>query len=475
MITGLFIGGEWVEGEAPAAPVLNKFTGRPLTEVAQASAGQVRRAVSALIAAQEAAPLSPPARARILAGAAELIHQRRATLVPMMIDETGFTEHDVQTEIDRAVSTLRLSGEEATRLTGEMVPLDGAPGVRDRIGFTIRVPVGVVCAITPFNSPLNTPIHKLGPAIAAGNAVILKPATYTPLTAAALVQALLDAGMPPDQIALVHGSADPVGTALLTDPRVGFYTFTGSTAVGQLIQRTVGLRRTQLELGGLSSTVVCADADLDRTADLAVNAAFRKAGQVCTSVQRLFVHKDVRDDFQQRLESRTRAFRAGNPHEADVQCGPLISARDVERVASWISQDVKDGAGLVAGGAVAGNVIEPAIVENPPATGHLMRNEVFGPVVTLNDFTDLDGVLDQVNDTPYGLAAGVFTNDIGRALRAAHRLRMGTVHINQTSSSRIDLMPYGGVKDSGFGQEGPHYAAREMTEERLITISYGSR
>lgn len=468
----LFIDASWTDGDSTAV-VDDKFTGEPLAEMAQPSPAQISEAVAALERAQRQHVIPPYERFEILSRASRLVDERRERLRATIVGESGFTVNDADNEINRAVQTLRLSGEEAARLTGEMVPMEGAPGVRNRLGFTIRRPVGVVCAITPFNSPLNTVCHKVGPALAAGNAVVLKPASYTPLTAVALVEILLDAGLPPTHIALLHGSGGDVGTPLLSDPRISFYTFTGSTEVGRLIQRTVGLRRTQLELGSLSSTVICDDADLDQAVGLCVNAAYRKAGQVCTSIQRIYVDAAVIDEFTDRLVDEVARRPYGDPHLPDTFTGPLISLKDAERVASWIAGAVDGGAKALVGAERDDRVVAPTVLADVTPEMKVMREEVFGPVVSLRRFDSLDRAIDEVNDTPFGLAAGVFTRDISRGLRAAEHLRMGSVHINQTPSSRVDLMPYTGVKDSGFGHEGPRYAIREMTEERLVTISYG--
>ena len=471
MKSRMFIDGAWVDGSSWAS-VDDKFSGEAIADVAQATPEQVGDAVGALERAQKRHVIPPYERFEILTRASDLVRERRDELSSTIVAESGFTVADANTEVDRAIQTLRLSGEEATRLTGQMVPLDGAPGVHGRLAFTVRRPVGVVCAITPFNSPLNTVSHKVGPAIAAGNAVVLKPATYTPLTAGALVEILLDAGLPGSHIALVHGPGGSVGRALLEDSRIGFYTFTGSTEVGLQISRTVGLRRTQLELGSLSSTIVCDDADIDRAAKLCANAAYRKAGQVCTSVQRIYVEEAVRDDFVHRLIEEVAKRPYGDPKSPETFTGPLISAKEADRVDAWIESAVGAGAKAVAGGVRDGRVIAPTVLDGVDPDMQVMCREVFGPVVSLRPFTKLASAIDEINDTPYGLAAGIFTNDITRSLRAAESLRMGSVHVNNTSSSRVDLMPYGGVKESGHGQEGPRYAAAEMTEERLVTISY---
>lgn len=471
--TQLFIDGRWCDGEAGRQAVEDKFRGEPVATLETASPAQAQHAVGALDAAHREHVIAPYERHRILTGASRRLDERRAEFLDVIVQESGFTVGDAKGEIDRAIQTLRLSGEEATRLSGEMIPLDGAPGVRDRIGFTRRFPVGVVCAITPFNSPLNTVAHKVGPALAAGNAVVLKPATYTPVTASLLVEVLLESGLPGSHIALLHGGGRDVGSALLEDERIAFYTFTGSTEVGRVIRRTIGLRRAQLELGSLSSTIICDDADLEVAISRSAAAAFRKAGQVCTSVQRLYVDRRVIDEFAEGLRARVKDLPVGDPRAEDTFVGPLISEADAVRVADWVSEAVRAGARTLTGGERTDRVVTPSVLVDVDMRMQVMCQEVFGPVVSLRPFDDLDQAVAEANDTPYGLAAGVFTRDIGRAMHASERLHVGSVHINQTSSSRIDLMPYGGVKDSGSGHEGPAYAAREMTEERLITITYG--
>jgi len=467
----LFLDGSWTDG-AERATLEEKFTGDPLAEVHQASLEQVATAIGSLKAAQAAHVIPPYERFEILSRAVQLLDERREAVIQGIVGESGFTRTDATTEVTRALQTLRLSAEEAPRLAGEMVPMEGAPGITQRIGFTTRHPVGVVCAITPFNSPLNTVSHKVGPAIAAGNAVLLKPASATPLTSQALVEILLDAGLPETHIALIHGPARTVGNALLEDPRLNYYAFTGSTEVGRHIRATVGLRPSQLELGSLSSTILCDDADLDDAVAKCVNGSFRKAGQVCTSIQRIYVHEDLHDAFVDRVVEQVGARAVGDPYHADTFVGPLISGPEAERVEQWIAGAVNAGAKALTGGQRDRRVVQPTVLVDVAPDMQVMCEEVFGPVVSVRSFRDFEATVDEINDTPYGLAAGVFTQDVSRALRAANRLHMGSVHINETSSSRVDLMPYGGAKDSGLGQEGPHYAAREMTEERLVTIKY---
>ena len=399
-----------------------------------------------------------------MSAAAGLLEARREAFVQSITADTGFTTSDAAGEVARAQQTLILSAEEAKRIRGEMVPVETAPGQATRMGYTIRVPVGVVCAITPFNSPLNTVLHKVAPALAAGNAVVLKPAPQTPITAALLCELLIDAGTPPGYLNLVNGDED-VGGWLLDEPDISFYTFTGSTRVGRIIQEGAGLRRTQLELGNVSGTIVCADADLDHAVPRIVNAAFRKA------VQRLYVAEPIVDGLVERLVAETKTRKVGDPRDPDTFVGPMIDITEAERAEAWVTEAVDQGARLAVGGTRDGVLFQPTILIDVEASMRVVCEEIFAPVLSILPFRSLDEAIDRVNATEYGLAAGIFTADINTAMKAAKTLRVGGVHINDTSSSRVDLMPYGGVKDSGHGREGPKYAIQEMTEERMVTIS----
>jgi succinate-semialdehyde dehydrogenase/glutarate-semialdehyde dehydrogenase len=398
--------------------------------------------------------------------------ERSDELTALVVDDTGFTVSDAANEVRRTRQTLLLSAQAATSLAGEMVPMDAAPGVASRLGYTIRTPIGVVGAITPFNSPLNTVTHKVAPALAAGNGVVLKPAELTPATPGALIRLLLDAGVPADLLALVNGPGESVGEALIRNEDVGFLTFTGSTQVGRIIQSAAGLRPTQLELGSIASTIVCADADLAMATAKIIPAAFRKAGQVCTSVQRLYLHNEIRERFLGLLLDELSGRPAGDPRDPGTFIGPMITLAAAERVASWTDAAVRGGARILFGGGRDGALHQPTVLDNVAPDAEVMTREVFGPLICVIGFDDLDEAVSGANDTPFGLAAGLFTADLSTALRTARRLQFGGVHVNEASSSRIDLMPFGGVKCSGHGKEGPLYAAREMTEERLITISY---
>lgn len=465
----IYVDGRWGDGTS-TEPLLDKFDGRQIGLVHEASQEQVSHALESLATAQRETQFPHYERFTVLAAASRRLVEREAEFVDAIIADTGFTIGDARREVQRAAQTLLLSGEEAKRIHGEVVPLHGAPGSTGRMAWTTRHPVGVVCAITPFNSPLNTVAHKVAPALAAGNGVILKPSSLTPLSAGLLVELLLECGLPQNLISLVYGRGSTVGEWLLQSPVPDFYAFTGSTGVGERIRRVVGLRKTQLELGSLSSTLVCADADLEKATAACVGAAFRKAGQVCTSVQRLYVHRDVQDEFASALAARADALSWGDPRQESTFVGPLISDRETTRIEEWVGAAVSGGAAVSAGGQRNGTVFAPTVLKDVAPTMDVVSKEIFGPVVSLVPFDDLEKAIADVNDTPYGLAAGIFTADISNALTAARQLRMGSVHINETSSSRVDLMPYGGVKASGSGVEGPRYAIEEMTEQRLITI-----
>ena len=466
----LLIDGEWTAG-ASSFPVRDKFTGQTIAEVAQASREQVRQAVGAAQQAFRAGPPSPFERYQFLMAAAGALATRRQEFRDTIVAETGFTLADADNEVNRAIQTLTLSAEEARRLTGEVVPMAGAPAAGRRLGFTLRVPLGVVCAITPFNSPLNTVCHKLGPALAAGNAVVLKPAGATPLTSGLLCEVLVRAGVPRGFLSLVHGKGAEIGEWLLAEEAIRFYLFTGSTEVGRTIQRGAGLRRTQMELGSIASTIVCADADLDACLPKIVNACFRKAGQVCTSIQLLHVEESILENFSERFVAAAGKFKAGDPRLAETSVGPMISIADAERVEAWIAEAVAQGAQLALGGKRQGQVLPPTVLTGVRPGMKVVDREVFGPVVSILPFARLNEAIDRVNASPYGLATGIFTRNLDHAFGAALKLEVGSVHINETCSSRVDLMPYAGTKDSGFGTEGPKYAVRELSEERLLTIS----
>jgi acyl-CoA reductase-like NAD-dependent aldehyde dehydrogenase len=467
----ILVGGDWVAGRGDALTVYDKFRLQPGAYVTTADKDQVQEAVANAHAAFRHGAPGPFERGAVLERAATLLQAHAEEFVRIMQMEAGFTVSDASGEVRRCVQTLKLSAEEARRLAGEVVPLAGAPQQAGRFGFTLRVPLGVVLAITPFNSPLNTVTHKIAPAFAAGNAVILKPSSLTPLTACKLAEVLLEAGMPRGFLSVIHGSARVAGW-LLEDERVRFFAFTGSTEVGRKIQQAAGLRRTQMELGSIAFTILCDDARLDAALPKVVNAGYRKAGQVCTSIQLLLVHRSIVDEVQTQLTKLVKALPFGDPGDPNTVVGPIISEDEAIRVESWIREAVARGAKCLAGGERSGAVVSPTLLASIDETMKVGCREVFGPLVCVVPFDTLDEAIARVNSTPFGLACGIFTNRLDDAFDAGRRLEVGGVHVNETSSSRVDLMPYGGSKDSGFGREGPRYAVHEMTEERIVTMAF---
>lgn len=461
------VGGEWVEGDGELERV-DPFTGQAVARVSQARRDQVASATGFGL---EAVAQELPARdlARIILQARDLLSGRRAAFLDVMMAEGGFARRDIEGEIDRAMETLRFCSEESTRMVGHLIPLQGSLGQEDRIAFTIRKPVGVVCAITPFNSPLNAVIHKIVPALAAGNAVVLKPSPRTPMTAVLLCQLLLDAGLPPKLLSLLHGDAE-LGSWLLEEQRIGYYSFTGSTRVGKIIHAGAGLRRTHLELGSIACTVVCKDADLDVALPKVIGASFRRAGQFCTSIQRLYVESPILDEVVRRLAKGAAALRAGDPRSADTDIGPMITETEAQRAESWVVEARSGGAQVLAGGTREGAVLAPTVLTGVLDGMKVIDQEIFAPVVSVIPFDDVTQVYKSINALPYGLATGIFSSSLDIAIQAAHALRVGSVHINDLASSRTDSMPYGGVKESGHGYEGPRYSMLEMTEERVVTF-----
>ncbi len=468
-LRGLLIGGDWIQGPERAI-VIDKYSGDVVEELVRATPADVDRAIADAVRAADM-PFPHAEREAVLLRAADLLMERSQQIVRQYVAETGFPEADGVGELGRAVSTLRLCAAEAVRIAGEEIPLSATTGSENRLGFVTRVPVGVVVAIAPFNAPLNTVMHKVGPAIAAGNAVVLKPAESTPLSSLAIAEALLDAGLPAGRIQVVVGSGSSIGDVIVSDPRVGFITFTGSTAVGLRIKQTSGIVRTHFELGSNSATIVADDADLDLVTRLVPRAAYRKAGQVCTSVQRLLVTRSSIGELAERLREAVSGLDAGDPRADGTSVGPMIAEKEAMRALDWIGEASANGAEVLTGGERQGALLLPTLLLNPPGDSRIMMDEAFAPVLSITPIDSVDQGIALVNSGPYGLQAGLFTRDIDRAFDAAKRLRVGGVIINDTSSYHADAMPYGGVKQSGYGLEGPRYAVQDMTDPRLIVMN----
>ncbi|KIC12550.1 hypothetical protein RA19_01330 [Leisingera sp. ANG-M1] len=468
----LYIGGRWQNG-AGAFPVLDKYSGEQIAMAEIADAALVDQAVAAAKAAFRSGEIPLPDRYTLLMRARDILLRRREEVLDTLVAETGFTRADNAGDFARCEQTLLTSAEEAKRISGEMIPIAAAPGHPGELAFTIRVPLGVVACITPFNSPLNTVAHKIAPAIAAGSAVVLKPASYTPLAATLLTEIFEEAGLPPGWLNLIHGPGGETGRALCANPDVAYFAFTGGGPAGEAIQAAAGMRRTQMELGNISAVVVCEDVDTDKAAAKCIGTAFRKAGQVCTSIQRIYVQRSVMAAFAETFTAQAAALVTGDPRDPATDIGPMIAGAEAKRAEQMVKDSLAMGATLRLGGTRKGALMQPTVLENVSPNMPVLAEEAFAPIVSLIPFDDFDIAIDAVNATPYGLSAGIFTQDIDRALKAAQRVEVGLFNTNNTSSNRADPMPYGGCKASGWGREGPRAAIRDMTEERLITITPG--
>ena len=466
----MYINGKWVD-KSQTAPVLNPFDQSVIDTVPRADVADVEQAIaSAVRGAKAMSELTAYQRYAVLRRAVDLIAERSQDLARTITLEEGKVLAEGRTEVQRAIQTLTLSSEEAKRLHGETVPLDAAPGNIRQFGFTIRVPVGVVAAISPFNFPLNLVCHKVGPALAAGNSVVLKPAGDTPLSALKLTEILLEAGLPEEAIQCITGSGSEIGDAITGDPRVRKITFTGSMEVGDRICRNAGIKKVTMELGSNSPLIVMSDADLEKVAAATVTGGFGNAGQVCISTQRVLADRRIYADFLDALVPPTQAFTTGNPLDEAIKMGPMIRASDADRVGQWISEAVQEGARIVAGGDHEGTMHAPTVIADATPDMRISKEELFGPAVVVSAFDDIDGAIAMANDSRFGLSAGICTQNIDWAMRFAREVDAGSLHINSSPQWRADLMPYGGLKDSGMGKEGPAYAVLEMTELKMVVM-----
>jgi acyl-CoA reductase-like NAD-dependent aldehyde dehydrogenase len=464
------IGNERIGGPETIA-VYAPYDGTELARVPRCGLEEVDRAVAAAAAALAEDPLPPWRRAAVLDTAARLLEERVEEFARIIAAEAAKPLKTARVEARRAVSTFTFAAVAARTLAGEMVPIDAAEVGEGRLAFTLRVPIGVVGAITPFNFPLNLVAHKVAPAIAAGCPVVLKPASQTPLSAIALAEVLLDeCGLPAGYLNIVTGGGSSVGNALVDHPDVAYLSFTGSGQVGWGIAERASRTKVALELGNSSPVIIEADGDWDRAARTIQVAGFSHAGQSCVSTQRVFVHADVADAFSSTLAKLAGELKVGDPLDEATDVSALITTGDRDRVKAWVDEAVAGRAEVIAGGELRDGVLVPTVLRNVTPEMRVCRDEVFGPVVAIQSYTDVDEAIRLADDTSYGLQAGIFTARIDTALRAARALHYGTVLVNEVPTWRADQMPYGGVRESGNTKEGPAYATREMTHERLVVV-----
>jgi acyl-CoA reductase-like NAD-dependent aldehyde dehydrogenase len=451
--------GEWIDVRSP-------YSGQAVGRIAKGGAAEAR---SALDAADQAMrnPLPAHERARVLDATARLLDERCEEAAQTISAEAGKPLKAARVEAQRAVSTYTFAAVEARKLAGEMVPMDASPAGAGKLAFTLRLPIGIVGAISPFNFPLNLVAHKIAPALAAGCAVVLKPASATPLSALFLAKLQEEAGLPAGWINVVAGSAHAIGDVLVEDDRVKLITFTGSGAVGWGIAERAHRKRVKLELGNATPAIVCDDAPAGTAQKLAANA-FSFAGQSCISVQRIFVLHDAWDAFVGEFLPAVEALRVGDPADPDTDVGPVIAEDERTRILDWIK--ASKGEVLTGGTLSDDKLILPTVIAQPAPTDSVQCEEVFGPVVTLTKVRSLDDAIAGSNATRYGLQAAIFSQDLPACLRAARELEFGGVTINEAPTFRADQMPYGGVKASGNTKEGPAWTVREMTEERLVVL-----
>jgi len=468
----LFVAGEWVE-TGDWFEVRSPYSGEVVGRVAKAGAEETKRAIDAAESAMRE-PLPAHKRAEILVRVAMALGRRHDEVARLISDEAGKPMKAARLEAKRAMSTYTFAAVEARKLAGEMVPMDAAQAGEGKLAFTLRQPIGVVGAISPFNFPLNLVAHKLAPALAAGCAVVLKPASQTPLSALLLAELEEEAGLPPGWLSVVAGSSSEIGDVLVEDERVKAITFTGSGAVGWKLKERAPKKKVNLELGNATPVIVAADADLDAAAKALAANSFSFAGQSCISVQRIYVERSAYDEFLQRFLPAVGALNVGDPGDEDTDVGPVIDADAKERILAWIEEARSGGAEVLAGGEERDDLIQPTVIGHAGPELKVSCEEVFGPVVTVNAVDSVDEAIELANSTRYGLQAGVFTRSLETALRAARELEFGGITVNEAPTFRSDQMPYGGVKDSGNTREGPHYAVRELTEEHLVVLTLPS-
>jgi glyceraldehyde-3-phosphate dehydrogenase (NADP+) len=468
----MIVGGREIDGE-DSFEVLNPFDASLIDEVACAGRDDIEEALaSAEKARGVVARLTRNERALILRRTSESLIEQEEALSIILAKEVGKTLAEARAEVERASTTFGFAAEEARRLAGDVIPFDAAAGGTSRRGFSLKVPIGTVVAITPFNFPLNLAAHKVAPAIAAGNPFILKPASKTPIGDIMLGHTILEAGFPPAALSVLPGSGGTVGMQLVRDERPRMVTFTGSVEVGKGIARDSGYKRIAMELGSNSAVVVTESADLDFAAKRIVQGAFALAGQVCISVQRVLAHRQVFDDLVSSVCDLTARRRTGDQLDETTEMGPMISDGDARRLETWLEEASGAGARITVGGKRKGTLFTPTVVTGAPRDAKVWREEAFGPVVCINAYDTFDEAVEAVNDSRYGLQAGVFTGLVEEAFQAVEAIDVGGIIINDIPTYRVDQMPYGGVKDSGIGREGLKYAIGEMTEEKLVCFNF---
>ncbi len=467
----MIIGGKWVD-RTEKIEVLNPYDGSVVDLVPRGTKDDIDQAIKIAQKGFEINKEMPiHKRIGIIKKAADLMQERFEELAKTISSEGSKTINEARKEVRRAINTINLSAEEARRINGETLPFDSAEGSENRVGYYYRVPIGIIGAITPFNDPLNLVAHKIGPAIAAGNSIVVKPATVTPLSALKLAECFLDAGLPGEIISVVTGKGSEIGNALVSDDRIRMITFTGGVEAGENITKNAGIKKLGLELGANSPVIVMHDCDMELAVDSCVSGAFWAAGQNCIGVQRIYVHKKIYEEFRNKFVEKTKRIKTGYQQDEDTNMGPMITENEAKRVIDWVEEAVKLGAFVLTGGTRKGTLVQPTVLENIAPGSKLDCQEVFGPVVSLYPVDDLDMAIKKSNAVDFGLHGAIFTNNIKNAFYAIHRMEVGGMMVNDSTDYRIDLMPFGGTKRSGLGREGVRYSIQEMTETKVVCFN----
>ncbi|MCD4838762.1 aldehyde dehydrogenase family protein [Neobacillus sedimentimangrovi] len=464
----MLLGGQWV-GRDEVIEVRDPQDNSLIDTVPAASKDDAILCIEeAKEGAKIAASIPVHERIRIIQSAANYIEENKEKFAYMISREGSKTIREAEKETARCIQTLRISAEEARRIQGETISFDQMPGSENRVGYYYRFPIGIIAAITPFNDPLNLVAHKVGPAIASGNAIIVKPASVTPLSALMLAEAFEQAGLPPKVLSVITGHGSEIGDILVTHPAIRMISFTGGVEAGENIIRKAGLKKISMELGSNSPVIVLDDANLEDAVESSISGAFWAAGQNCLGVQRIYVQEKIWDDFRDAFVTRTQEYRVGDKQLRETDMGPLINEKEAKRVEKMVNEAVEKGAVLLTGGKRNGAFYSPTVLTNVPDECKLAKEEIFGPVVLLYPISDLDEAIQKANSVEYGLQAGIFTKDIDKAQKAISQLDVGGIMINDSSDYRIDAMPFGGVKKSGLGREGIKFAIQEMTEPKVV-------
>lgn len=466
-----FIDGTWVETKN-YTPLYSPYSKEKLADIASADLAETELAIEAAVRCKPVMRSMPAhQRASILETVSRLLEQRREEAARLIALEAAKPIKAALIEVDRTIQTYKLAGEEAKRIHGETLAMDAVPGGEGRFAYTVREPLGVVGAVTPFNFPMNLVAHKLGPAIAAGNTVVLKPAGQTPLSAFFIAELFSEAGLPAGALNVVTGAGRVIGDKIVEDPRVDVITFTGSPSVGKSIRAKAGLKRVTLELGSNSAVIVDSDVRIDSIIARCVTGAFSFQGQVCISLQRMYVLEDRYDEFVEKFVAAAKHLKLGDPLDADTDVSAMISERETERAVEWIQEAAQRGATVALGGTAEGGILAPTVLLNVPPDAQVSCKEVFAPIVLINKVSSVEEAVDWVNHSVYGLQAGIYTDNLHTAMNAIDKLHVGGVMINDIPTFRLDHMPYGGVKESGVGREGVKYAVEELTELKLVVFN----